>query len=78
MPTVFANAEFIEQIGNYVGVFKIVDPHNFGMRAGARKPVKFVGAKWLLAELPAVAVCVPSTPTIPTHHPAQVEESNPM
>ncbi|XP_031101918.1 uncharacterized protein LOC116005821 [Ipomoea triloba] len=30
LPTMFTSAEFIEQIGNYVGVFKFADPNNFG------------------------------------------------
>lgn len=143
LPAVYANAEFIAQIGNYVGTFLHADSNNFGgnwrgfsrirvtlqlseplkrrmklrlrdgnfqwvtfkyerlntfcfccglighsekfcrkayeegiepkdypygvwMRAGARKHVKPVGAKWLLADLPETPVCVPSTPAIPT------------
>ncbi|XP_031127667.1 uncharacterized protein LOC116029767 [Ipomoea triloba] len=30
LPTVYANAAFVQDIGNYVGVFVKVDPNNFG------------------------------------------------
>nr|GMC69053.1 uncharacterized protein LOC109179546 [Ipomoea batatas] len=46
------------------------------MQAGARKHVKPVGAKWLLADLPETPVCVPSTPAIPTRNLEHAENSS--
>nr|GMD01593.1 uncharacterized protein LOC109159798 [Ipomoea batatas] len=45
------------------------------MKAGIRRPPKPVGAKWLLADLPTEAVCVPSTPAIPVSSPIQSENN---
>lgn len=48
------------------------------MRVGIRRPPKPVGAKWLLADLPLEAVCVPTTPAIPVLNPLQTENTNVM
>lgn len=151
-PAVFANPEFVEKIGNYIGTFKAADSNNFGgtwnsffrirvtlriaeplkrrmklrlrdgafqwisfkyerlstfcfccdllghsdrfcrkafeeniepkdypycvwLKASSKRTVKPVGAKWLLADLPATPVCVPSTPTKPSSSVIQLEEN---
>lgn len=53
-------------------------PHGDWFRAGVRRAPKLVEAKWLLADLPIIPVCVPSTAAKPVIDPIGMENLAPL